>query len=313
MQQIANSLATQPRWSDLPILVTTAGGDLTERGRARLALLEPLGAITLLERPLRTTTLVSTIRAALRARCRQYELRNYLIERDRILKELERSNQELAQFAHVVSHDLQAPVRTAKNFSQLLAQRYRQRLDAEGEEYVDHIYKASVTMEELIRTLLHYAVVGQEPIAKKTFSLESLVSGVLFDFGSDITKLRAKVVCSELPIVYGDRVLLEQVIQNLVGNALKYRKPTEPPHVRICADREESAWMVCVTDNGLGIAPEYHERVFAPFKRLHGQEIPGTGIGLAVCKRIVERHGGRIWVESERGKGATFRFTLPFG
>lgn len=306
---LVDVLNTQPPWSDLPVIVTTSGGEATLASRRRLDLLAPLGNFSLLERPLRTVTLVSAVKAALRARRRQYQLREHVAERERLVQELKRSNEDLTQFAHVVSHDLQAPVRVVKTFSELLARRYRTQIDKTADEFIDTIQDGASTMEALIRTLLAYTTVGQGPLSRKRVCLGSVVDAVITMLQPTIDERRAAVSYVDLPAVHGDRVLLQQLIQNLVGNALKYVRDAAP-RVNIAARVAGCEWVVSVQDNGPGIAPEHQESVFQPLKRLHGSDISGTGLGLAVCRKIIERHGGRIWVESRIGNGCTF-FTLP--
>lgn len=311
VEELAAVLKRQPPWSDLPFVVTTSGGEATDASRRRLDLLESLGNASLLERPVRAVTLVNSVKTALRARRRQYQLRENFAERERLVRELERSNDELAQFAHVVSHDLQAPIRMMRSFSQLLARRYQGQLDAKAHEFIGIIQAGAEAMDTLIQTLLKYASAGQEPMTLRKVRLASVVEAVLTTLRPTIEELGAEVSYGDLPIVQGDRVLLEQLMQNLLTNALKYCDPQIPPHVSISATQDESDWRIAVKDNGLGIAPEHHARIFLPLKRLHGSEISGTGIGLAVCRKIVERHGGKTWVDSEAGQGATFYFTLP--
>jgi len=308
---LAAVLKRQPPWSDLPLIVTTSGGEATEASRARLAILEPLGNVTLLERPLRSVTLVTAVQTALRSRRRQYQLCENFTERERLVQELKRSNEELAEFAHVVSHDLQEPLRMVKTFSELLARRYRGKLDPMADEFIGTIQEGASTMNVLIPTLLNYATVGQTPMTRNRVNLLGVVDAVVNTLQPTIQELRAVISHADLPTVHGDGVLLQQLIQNLVGNALKYCEPGVRPHVRISARSAENSWIISVEDNGQGIAAEYHERIFLPLKRLHGREIAGTGLGLALGRKIVERHGGKIWVESELGKGATFYFTLP--
>lgn len=308
---LADILNCQPPWSDLPLIITTSGGEADEASRRRLALLEPLGNVTLLERPLRIATLVSSVHIALRARRRQYQLRENFAERERLVLELERSNAELAQFAHIVSHDLQAPVRMVRNFSELLSRRYRDQLDETGETFIHMIQEGSATMEALIRNLLNYATVGQQPLAPTAVEMSSVVDAVLTTLQPNLEELGAKVSYLDLPTVLGDRVQLQQLIQNLIGNALKYSRNGVAPRICVASEQTGTVWKMSVSDNGPGIPREFHERIFQPLKRLHGPEISGTGLGLAVCRKIVERHGGRIWVESELGQGATFYFTLP--
>jgi signal transduction histidine kinase len=301
----------QPAWSDLPLIVTTSGGEATAGSQRKLSLIEPLGNISLLERPLRTATLISAVRTALRARRRQYQLRDNFAERERLVAELERSNDELEQFAHVVSHDLQAPIRMITAFSDLLARRYRDGLDDNGRHIIGDIQTGARRMNELVKSLLHFATVGQNFVPNTEVDLSSVVTEVITTLQPAINELSAEVFVGPLPVVCADRVQLQQVLQNLVNNALKYAQTEARLKIEICAAQIEGGWQISISDNGPGIAPQFHERIFQPLKRLHGTEIAGTGMGLAVCRKIVERHGGRIWVTTAEGCGATFSFTLP--
>ena len=304
-------LGEQPPWSDLPLIVTISGGEATKMSQWRLDLLKPLGNISLLERPLRAATLVSAVKTALRARSRQYQLRDNFAERERLLRELERSNRELDQFAHIVSHDLQTPIRAVRAFSELLAQHYAEQMDTTADGFIRVIQDGAATMEALVRTLLNYASVGHNSMNVSNVSLTEVVGAVVTMLQPTIRELRAEVSYGDLPIIDCDPVLIRQIIQNLVGNALKYSDPKVPARIHISAQQTGRQCIVSVRDNGPGIAPEHHERVFLPLKRLHGKEIPGTGMGLALCRKIVERHGGEIWLNSEIGRGATFSFSLP--
>jgi signal transduction histidine kinase len=304
-------IGAQPPWSDLPLIITTSGGEANDASRRQLALLEPLGNVSLLERPLRVVTLVSAVRIALRTRERQFQLRDNFTERTRLVEELERSNSELAQFAHIVSHDLQAPIRMVKIFTELLGKTLGEQLDSKTAKYLSTIQEGASTMETLVRSLLNYATVGQEPLSPSNVELRSVVTAVVETLAPNIQELQAKVTCGSLPLVYGDSIQLRQLMQNLIGNALKYSKPGAPPRINISALEFGHRWKVSVSDNGPGIPAEFHDKVFLPLKRLHGNNIAGTGMGLAVCRKIVERHGGEIWVDSAPGNGATFSFTLP--
>jgi signal transduction histidine kinase len=304
-------LNAQPPWSDLPLIITISGAGGMEASRRRFEFLEPLGNVSLLERPLRTLTLISTVRTALRARRRQYQLRENFADRERLVQELARSNGELAQFAHIVSHDLQAPLRMVRCYTEMLAKHYDGLVDSTAEGFISTIQDGASTMDVLIKTLLKYASLGQESITATEVDLSGVVNRVLAILQPTVVELRAEVSCDGLPTVYGDRVLLQDLIQNLVDNALKYHRPGMPPRISIAGTSAEGEWMISVRDNGAGIEPEYHEGIFAPLKRLHGKEISGTGIGLAMCRKIVERHGGKIWVESTPGSGSAFYFTLP--
>jgi PAS domain S-box-containing protein len=226
------------------------------------------------------------------------------------LVELERSNQELEQFAYVASHDLQEPLRMISSYTQLLSQRYQGQLDEKAQKYIAYAVDGAVRMQQLINDLLAYSRVntrGQQP---EPIDTNGLVGEVLRNLSVIIRESQAQVTKDELPTVRADPTQLRQLFQNLISNAIKFHSDA-PVQVHISACDLGNAWRFAVKDNGIGIEAQYAERIFIIFQRLHTrQEYPGTGIGLAVCKRIVERHGGKIWFESEPGKGSTFYFTL---
>jgi signal transduction histidine kinase len=227
-------------------------------------------------------------------------------------RELERSNAELGQFAYVISHDLQEPLRAVASYSKLLSRRYRGRLDSDADEFIGHLLGGAERMSAMIRDLLHYArVINEEGVAPEPVDLNEIVESALLNLELAIEDAGATVTAQQMPVLAGHRVQLLQLFQNLIGNALKYRSPDVPPCVTIYAEQDGGFWSFAIKDNGIGIDARDRERIFGIFKRLHGNQYPGTGIGLALCRRIVERHGGRIWVESELGQGSTFRFTLP--
>jgi PAS domain S-box-containing protein len=232
-------------------------------------------------------------------------------ERERLLNELRRSNEDLSQFAHTVSHDLQEPLRILRSYSDLLLRRYSSALDETGAEFIRIIADGAERMNELVQALLRYSRAGGAKLSLMTLEASSIVKDAVRNLESQIESTGAKVECGELPSIKADPVQLTQVFQNLIGNALKYRSPDTAPAVVITAHRRPGAWVFSVGDNGMGIPPIHHHRIFSPLKRLHGPSIPGTGMGLAICRKIVQRHGGEMWVESELGAGATFRFTLP--
>lgn len=225
--------------------------------------------------------------------------------------DLERSNQELQQFAFVVSHDLQEPLRMVTSYLKLLERRYGDRLDVEAGEYIFYAVDGAARMQALIKGILDLSRVstrGQEFVPT---DCEVVLARVLRNLGVVIKESGAVVTHDPLPTVVADEAQLERVFQNLIGNALKFRG-VEPLQVHVSAKRQTDEWVLAVRDNGLGIAPAHFGRIFEIFQRLHTrEEYPGTGIGLAICRKIVERHGGRIWVESEPGAGATFYFTIP--
>ena len=227
------------------------------------------------------------------------------------LDDLKRSNRELEQFAYVASHDLQEPLRMVASYVQLLERRYKDKLDSDANEFIAYAVDGASRMKTLINDLLAFSRVETRggPL-EKTDSMEAL-GEALANLQHIVEDTGAVVLNDELPVIWADYTQIVQLFQNLIGNALKFRGDS-PPLVRVSARQQDGAWEFCVQDNGIGIAPEFFERIFIIFQRLHGKTTyPGTGIGLAICKRIVERHRGRIWVESEPGKGAAFRFTIP--
>ncbi|HKA32818.1 MAG TPA: ATP-binding protein [Candidatus Binatia bacterium] len=225
--------------------------------------------------------------------------------------ELERSNAELEQFAYVSSHDLQEPLRMVASYTQLLARRYKGKLDSDADDFIDYAVSGVKRMQALINALLSYSRVGTQGKAFEPIDCQKILDGTLIALKQAIEESGAEVQCSALPTVMGDPVQLGQLFQNLIGNAIKFRNH-QTPIVRIAAERKDKEWLFRIADNGIGFDPQYSDRVFVMFQRLHGKEdYAGTGIGLALCKKIVERHGGRIWVESKQGEGTSFYFTLP--
>jgi signal transduction histidine kinase len=225
--------------------------------------------------------------------------------------ELKRSNADLEQFAYVASHDLQEPLRMVSGFTGLLKRRYGGKLDADADEYIEFAVSGANRMQSLINDLLSYSRVGREEVAAKAVDTQVALDQALANLQTAIEDRSAMVSCGQLPTVWANHGMLVRLFQNLISNALKFCK-AERPIVRIQAEARGGDWVFSVADNGIGIEPQYKDRIFLIFQRLHKQsEYPGTGIGLAVCKRIVERNGGRIWLESEPGKGTTFFFTLP--
>jgi PAS domain S-box-containing protein len=226
-------------------------------------------------------------------------------------EEMARSNAELEQFAYVASHDLQEPLRMMASFAQLLAKRYKDRLDTDADEFIDYIVDGAARMQHLINDLLTYSRVGTRSKDFAPTDCGAVVGTACANLRMAIEETGAVIATGRLPVVMADERQLVQLLQNLLGNAIKFHGDA-PVRVEIGAERRGNHWRFWVRDNGIGIEPQYVERIFLIFQRLHGRgKYPGTGIGLAVAKKIVECHGGRIWVESEPGKGSTFYFTLP--
>lgn len=298
-------LGTQPPWSDMPFVVMTSGGSPTRETSTQARELEVLGNVTLLERPVRPDTVLSSVRAALRARNRQYEMRRHQ-------EKLTHANRDLEQFAHSASHDLQEPLRTVAIYSELLAERCKGLLDEQANLCLKYMKSGALRMEMLVRDLLAYTQsAGTEESTPDPVDASEQLQGALVNLEEAIRRSGATTTHDPLPAVKMKALHLQELLQNLIGNAIKYRRD-EPPRIHVSARREDGYWRLSVADNGLGIDKEFHRQIFGIFKRLHTQEeFPGTGIGLAICQRIAERYGGKIWVESELGVGSTFYFTVP--
>jgi two-component system, chemotaxis family, sensor kinase Cph1 len=224
---------------------------------------------------------------------------------------LRRSNEELQQFAFAASHDLQEPLRNISTFTQLLARRYGTQLDEEAQEYIRFAVEGAQRMNALIHDLLTYARVSMQEAAPHRVSMESVLLSVLNNLRLAVEESQAVITHEKLPDVTANTMQMFQLLQNLISNAVKYRNPDRQLKVHIEAVEAPGEWIFSVQDNGQGFDPAYSERIFGVFHRLHSREIPGTGIGLSICKRIVERHGGHIWVKSRPGQGSTFYFSIP--
>lgn len=239
------------------------------------------------------------------------ERKNAEAKLQQTMQDLARSNAELEQFAYVASHDLQEPLRMVTSFVQLLARRLEGKLDADSSEYIAYVVDGASRMQMLINDLLAFSRVGTRGSPFEVTDCEAALHGALTNVQLTIEDHDVVLTHDPLPTVMADGMQLVQLFQNLISNAIKFHGE-ERPRIHISAKQEGHEWGLSVRDNGIGIDPEYHERIFLIFQRLHGRaEYAGTGIGLAMCKRIVERHGGRIWVQSELGKGSTFYFTIP--
>jgi signal transduction histidine kinase len=290
---------------DVPlILVSGALGDVTaveciKRGATDYVLKDGLARLP------------EAIRRALEEKAtRQLRLQ---AERDLARKaaELERSNADLEQFAYVASHDLQEPLRMVTAYTQLLAERYQGKLDADADKFIGYASEGAQRMQVLIRDLLEFSRVGRN-VARREVDCNTVLLDVLQSLSSAIQESKAAITTGALPTLWGDRTQLAQIFQNLIGNAIKFRRQQEPMVISISAEKNDLEWRFKVNDNGIGIGPEHLENIFIVFQRLHARtEYAGNGIGLAICKKIVERCGGKIWVESEVGRGSSFIFTLP--
>ena len=232
--------------------------------------------------------------------------------RKQLQDSLTESNAALEQFAYVASHDLQEPLRTVSAYAQLLANKYQGKLDADADRFINFLLTASTRMSELVRDLLAYARLTTEDERPSSVALDEDLEAAITHLDQAIKESGGSVTHDPMPTLQVDRGQMIRLFQNLIGNALKYRKPNEPPNVHVSAEQKSGEWVISIRDNGIGFDPAYASSIFAPFKRLHtADEYPGTGVGLAICRRIVQAQRGRIWAESQPGVGSTFRFTLP--
>ena len=231
---------------------------------------------------------------------------------ERANTELTRSNEDLAQFAYAASHDLAEPLRSISGFADLLRLRYRGRLDADADDFIDFIIAGTARMQHLIDDLLDYSRVTTRAHPLTAVDLAQVLDTVLADLNGRICDTGATVQIDTLPVVNADATQLAQVFANLIRNAVTFVAPGTAPHVHVSADRDGPWWRFTVADNGIGIPPEHRERVFGMFKRLHGRDAyPGTGVGLAIAQKMVHRHRGTIWIADNPGGGTRVTFTIP--
>lgn len=226
-------------------------------------------------------------------------------------EDLTRSNAELTQFAYVASHDLQEPLRMVTSYVQLLEKRYKGKLDPDADEFIGYVVEGTIRMKQLLNDLLNYSRMSTRNRPLKTVESETVLETALQNLKVVLEETKGTVTHDPLPIIIADQPQMVQLFQNLIGNGLKFHG-SDPPLIHVSAKQEGTNWIFSVQDNGMGMDPQHFEKIFVIFQRLHTRDkYPGTGIGLAIAKKIVEQHGGRIWVESEEEKGSTFYFSIP--
>lgn len=305
--EVCRRIKSAPGGSSVIVLQISASARTPPHAAAAL----DSGADAYLLEPVDPDVLVATVNALLRLRSAERDL-FAANERLRILNnELRRSNEDLQQFAYAASHDLQEPLRSVMSFVTLLERTAAEKLTANERECLKYISEGSNRMRALIDDLLRYSQVGQRPVSMQPVDLNAVFRTVLEDLYQRISESKASITCDPLPAVNGDEAQLGQVLQNLIANAVKYARPGVAPLIHLSATKQNEDWLLQVRDNGIGIERDHLDQVFLPFKRLHRKQISGTGMGLAICRRVIEAHGGRIWVDSTVGEGSTFSFTLP--
>lgn len=290
--EVCERMKAAPETSRIPVILLSA----TRRADVDVVTGLDTGADNYLREPIDPTVLVATVKALLRVR--QAE------------EALARSNAQLRQFAYVVSHELQEPLRMVKSYSQMLASRYSGKLDPDADEFISYTVQGVSRMEWFIRDMLSYSQAAEGKLELKANSCQMVLDWSLLELEAAMKESGATITYDKLPVVLCDPMRLSTVFKNLIANAIKYRSE-RPPAIHVSAIEQGGMWRVSVSDNGMGIDPKYAESIFGLFKRLHGRERSGSGVGLAICKEIVEHHGGEIWVESSVGEGSTFHFTVP--
>jgi len=306
-------LKASERTQAIPVIFMTALADTTDKLAGFAA-----GAVDYVTKPLNSAEVLARIEShlALYALRRQLAEQNAQLQREiairaEVQEALQRSNTEFEQLAYVASHDMQEPLRKIASYLQLLAQRYEGRLDADADEFIGYAVDGAKRMQALINDLLAFSRVGTKAKPFAPTDCNAIVRTALMDLQIAIEECGAQIEVGELPTVMGDATQLPQLFRNLLSNAIKFRRDGVP-RISVRAEPSGAAWRFAVSDNGIGIAAEYFERIFIIFQRLHARSrYAGTGIGLAICKKIVERHGGQIEVQSTPGEGSTFAFTLP--
>jgi len=315
IQTLTERLQKQPSWSDIPLVVITTGGDTTNSSIRAYNAFGPSVNLTLVERPFRAITLISTIGAALRSRRRQYEIRDLLGQLEEKVSErtvrLEQTISELEAFSYSVSHDLRAPLRAMRGYSEVLIEEYAPKLDAHGAEYIKRILTASERLDRLVQDILRYSRCAREKIQCGPVDLEALINQVVAEYPEFQQPNAEVIIAGPILQVWGHAPSLSQVVSNLLGNAVKFVRPGRAPKIKIWTEPAGSRVRVFFNDNGIGIEQENFEKIFRIFERLSSaSDYEGTGIGLAIVAKAVERMGGKVGLDSVVGRGSTFWLDL---
>jgi signal transduction histidine kinase len=299
--QTAELMRSHEKTKNIPIIFVTA----LNTEKQHLSKGYASGAVDYLAKPIEPVVLKSKIRIF----GELHRQRKIIQDQLRLIEE---KNLELEQFAYMASHDLREPLRVVTLYLELLSRRYRGKLDEKADSFIHHAVSTAARMDKLIKGLLNYSRVATTDESFTSVELNKVFEEAVSNLYAAIRDSGTVISKDDLPTLTGAPTLLLQLLQNLLGNAIKFAKPGIPPEIQVSALRRQQEWVFSVKDKGLGIEPKHFERIFAIFQRLHThKEYPGTGIGLALCKRIVERHHGRMWLESRPGEGTTFFFTLP--
>ncbi len=298
--EVCQQLKASPRTREVPIIFISALDDALDKVKAFAS-----GGVDYVTKPFQEAEVLVRIEHQLRIQ----RLQHQLVEQN---EELLRSNRELEQFAYVVSHDLQQPLQSVTGFVKLLQLKYETTLDEVAQDYLNRIHETGSRMQRLIQDLLAYAQIGKQEQEFQLLECSDILDQVLNNLQGAIASTDANITYESLPAIQGDETQLIQLFQNLISNGIKFVPANTTPVIHITTTQQNNYWRISVCDNGIGIQPEYVERIFEIFQRVHStQKYPGTGIGLATCKKIVEHHDGQIWVESQLDVGTTFYFTLP--
>lgn len=316
LNSLLDLLKEQPSWSDFPVIVVTTGGDTTQASVRAYDAFGPTANLTLIERPFRAITLISAVRTALRSRLRQYEVRDLLEQLEEKVRErtvrLEQTIAELEAFSYSVSHDMRAPLRAMRGYSQVLLDDFSQNLDETGREFAKRILAASERLDRLVQDVLRYSRVAREKIECKRVDLEDLIMEVVGEYPAFHPPNAEVIIAKPLLPVWGHEASLTQVVSNLLGNAVKFVRAERVPKIKIWTEPAGKNVKVFFNDNGIGIEEEDYGKIFRMFERVSaGAQYEGTGIGLAIVAKAVERMGGKVSVESVVGRGSTFCVELP--